>query len=748
MSAQSNAGASDAQDVRDRRATATLVVELVTEELPPKALKALGAAFAERSRPGCNGARSSSDASVATSYATPRRLAVAITDVRAVAPDASVVDKLMPAKVARDAHGQPSEALKKKLAALGRPHLATASLDAVGRARSDLRRVRRQGGLRLSAQPREGPAARRERCRKHLTDAIERLPIPKVMRYAGARQLLQRRRSSCAPRTGCSRCTAPTVDSRHRARPRRRTRDRGPSLPVARRHRRRNRRSLCADARGGGQGAARIRASAAPRSSRQLAGGVATARRSIMPDALLDEVTALVEWPAVYAGTFDPAFLAVPQECLILTMQQNQKYFALADARGMLTHRFLMVSNLADAAIRARSCAATSACCARGSPTRGSSSTRTASSRSTTRVDQARRHRLSQQARHARRSRRALALPRAQHRPADRRRSRAVPTARRCSPRPTSSPTWWASSPSCRARWAATTRSTTARRRQSPTRSRSTTGRASPAMRCPRHRLRRRSRSPTSSRRSPGCSASAQLPTGDKDPFGLRRAGDRRAADPGREAAAACRCRACWASRSRRSIGCRRTSRVPEALADFLYDRLRGYLREQGYTANQVEAVLVAAAAARSTSCPTQLAAVKAFEALPEADALSAANKRIVNILRRAAARRPSASTVERLTDGAERDLWQAFEALAPEVDRHCASGDYTSALQDARDRQARRRPLLRRRDGDGRRSGDSREPARAAARRRGDDEPRRRHLEARRLTSRRHRTPPLNARH
>ena len=65
-----------------------------------------------------------------------------------------------------------------------------------------------------------------------------------------------------------------------------------------------------------------------------------------MPDALLDEVTALVEWPAVYAGTFDRAFLDVPQECLILTMQQNQKYFALADETGALRHRFLLVSNL------------------------------------------------------------------------------------------------------------------------------------------------------------------------------------------------------------------------------------------------------------------------------------------------------------------------------------------------------------------------------------------------------------------
>src|SRR5207249_5714696 len=66
----------------------------------------------------------------------------------------------------------------------------------------------------------------------------------------------------------------------------------------------------------------------------------------VMPESLIDEVTALVEWPAIYAGTFDAAFLAVPQECLILTMQQNQKYFALADAHGRLINRFLIVSNI------------------------------------------------------------------------------------------------------------------------------------------------------------------------------------------------------------------------------------------------------------------------------------------------------------------------------------------------------------------------------------------------------------------
>ena len=61
---------------------------------------------------------------------------------------------------------------------------------------------------------------------------------------------------------------------------------------------------------------------------------------------LLDEVTALVEHPSVYVGEFDKGFLEIPQECLILTMRQNQKYFPLFDASGKLTGKFLIVSNM------------------------------------------------------------------------------------------------------------------------------------------------------------------------------------------------------------------------------------------------------------------------------------------------------------------------------------------------------------------------------------------------------------------
>ena len=162
---------------------ATLVVELFTEELPPKALRRLGGAFAETLAAGLRQQGFLTDGSAVTPYATPRRLAVSITQVLAVAPDAEVIDKLMPAKVARGQDGQPSEALRKKLGALGRAHLATATLDATdgpdriyvasdGKAdyvylKSLAKGQALAGGLQAA-----------------LDDALAKLPIPKVMTYA------------------------------------------------------------------------------------------------------------------------------------------------------------------------------------------------------------------------------------------------------------------------------------------------------------------------------------------------------------------------------------------------------------------------------------------------------------------------------------------------------------------------------------------------------------------------------------
>jgi glycyl-tRNA synthetase beta chain len=111
----------------------------------------------------------------------------------------------------------------------------------------------------------------------------------------------------------------------------------------------------------------------ARRGSGPLGGGC----RPIEDDALLDEVTALVERPNVLVCEFETQFLDVPQECLILTMKANQKYFPLLDAAGKLTNRFLVVSNISPPT-PARSSAATSGWCARAWPTPNSSSTRTA----------------------------------------------------------------------------------------------------------------------------------------------------------------------------------------------------------------------------------------------------------------------------------------------------------------------------------------------------------------------------------
>jgi len=122
---------------------------------------------------------------------------------------------------------------------------------------------------------------------------------------------------------------------------------------------------------------------------------------------------------------------------------------------------------------------------------------------------------------------------------------------------------------------------------------------------------------------------------------------------------------------------------VADARADlesFVYERLRGYLREAGYTANQVEAVLCQRPA-RLDLVPAQAAAVRAFGELPEADALAAANKRIVNILRKSGSEAAVAVDRARLSDGAEHDLYLAFQKLQPIVDDRCTSGDFAGAL-------------------------------------------------------------------
>ena len=656
--------------------TQTLVVEVFAEELPPKALKALGAAFADGIASGLRARHFLDDGAVVTPYATPRRLAVAITGVRAVAPDEEIVDKLMPAKVARDAGGAVTQALVKKLTGLGRAHLATPSLDAADG--PDQVYVASDGKADYVYLRR---LAKGEPLQRGLGDILDetlgKLPIPKMMSYprAGgyyndvrfvrpAHSLLALHGAAVLPiRAASIGLDAGRSTGGHRFLGRREI-----EIATAEAY------APTLEAEGKVQPDFARRRADIVRALEHAAAGA----QVIMPDALLDEVTALVEWPAVYAGTFDRDFLAVPQECLILTMQQNQKYFALADPAGKLTHRFLLVSNL-----ETRDPAAIIAGNERVLRARLADARffydQDRKAPLATRVD-----RLASIVYHNKLGTQAERVLRLRF------------LARNIAPRIGTDP-----ARADRAALLAKADLVTDMVGEFPE-LQGTMGRyyaqhdgeapdvadAVAQHYWPRFAGDALPEGPVAQSVAladklealAGLFGIGQVPTGDKDPFGLRRAAigvlrilvEKRLPLP---------LSALVGLAFQAFNAVPGTKPVPEDLANFLYERLRGHLRDLGYTANQVEAVL-AQRPERVDLVPDQLAAVKAFEALPEADALAAANKRIVNILRKAEADAAPAVDRGRLHAGAEHDLWQAFQHLTPVVDGHCASGDYTAALK------------------------------------------------------------------
>ncbi|MDO5653774.1 MAG: DALR anticodon-binding domain-containing protein, partial [Brachymonas sp.] len=117
-------------------------------------------------------------------------------------------------------------------------------------------------------------------------------------------------------------------------------------------------------------------------------------------------------------------------------------------------------------------------------------------------------------------------------------------------------------------------------------------------------------------------------------------------------------------------------------LLDFVYERVTGYLREQGYSAQEADAVM--AVRPMWGTIPQALDAVRSFAALPESAALAAANKRIGNILKKAESEAPVAVEVNEalLQEKAEQDLHVAMQKTLPEADARFDAGDYTASLQ------------------------------------------------------------------
>jgi glycyl-tRNA synthetase beta chain len=580
----------------------------------------------------------------------------------------------MPRSVAEDASGKPTIALQRRLDKLGRGHLAGGYPDVWDG--PDHLYVATDGKTDTVYLRSLAKGQSLERALQEALDfAIERLPIPKVMRYPArggyyndvafvrpAHRLLALHGADVV-RVQALGLDAANVTAGHRFLSR-------ADIAIATA----DSYAPTLEAEGKVLPGFAQRRTAIADALRAAAKGATVS----MPDALLDEVAALVEWPTVYAGTFDAAFLAVPQECLILTMQQNQKYFALADADGALTARFLMVSNLApqdpsaivhgnERVLRARLADARFF------------------------FDKDRREPLASRVE----SLRAIVYHNKLGTLGDRvERLRFL--ARNIGPRIGADHAL-----SDRAAQLAKADLVTDMVGEFPE-LQGTMGRyyaihdgeapqvadAIAQHYWPRHAGDALPEAPVAQAVAladkletlAGLFGIGALPTGDKDPFGLRRAAigvlrmliEKRLALPLPSLLG-------LSFQAFNSVAATRP--VPEDVADFLYDRLRGHLRDQGYTANQVEAVLVQRPS-RIDLVPDQLAAVKAFEALPESGALSAANKRIVNILKKSGGEAAALIDVERLTDGAERDLWQSFETLAPAIDRHCATGDYTSALK------------------------------------------------------------------
>jgi len=317
-----------------------LLVELFVEELPPKALKKLGEVFAQTLAQALKNAGLAASTAAITPYASPRRLAAHVTEVLSVAADKAVAQKLMPVAVGLDASGNATPALLKKLAALGADASVVPSLRREHDGKADV--------LFYDSQAKGATLA--EGLQKALEAALAALPIPKMMTYQlkdgwssvnfvrPAHGLVALHGADVVPLAILG-LTSGRETHGHRFE--------AAVDPVVIADADNYANKLAAD------GA--VIASFTERRAeiaRQVLAAAAKAGPNLTPiddDALLDEVTALVERPNVLIGQFEEEFLGVPQECLILTMKANQKYFPLLDTAGKLTNKFLVVSNISPA---------------------------------------------------------------------------------------------------------------------------------------------------------------------------------------------------------------------------------------------------------------------------------------------------------------------------------------------------------------------------------------------------------------
>jgi glycyl-tRNA synthetase beta chain len=673
-------GGSNAQESRVRETdmtTQNLLVELFVEELPPKALNKLGAAFSTVLAEQLKAQGLAAAGAVVTAFASPRRLAAHVTGVLAQGADKAVQQKLMPVAVGLDAAGNATPALLKKLQALGAdvsdPAAAVAALKRApdGKAEalfydSIVKGASLQAGLQ-----------------KALEEALAKLPIPKVMQYQletdcelpgwssvnfvrPAHSLIALHGSTVVPVKALG-LTASNSTQGHRFEAK--------VSPVLVPHADQYADTLKNDGS--------VIASFAERRAeivRQLnaaAAQVGHGARPIEDDALLDEVTALVERPNVLTCEFEKEFLDVPQECLILTMKANQKYFPLIDASGKLTNRFLVVSNITpddaslviggnERVVRPR--------LADAKFFFDQDRKKTLESRVDGLSKVVYHNKLGTQ---GERMARVCAIAKAIGQPVggDLLARQAEQAARLAKTDLLTDmvgefPELQGIMGGYYARH---------------------DGLSSDVAEAIEDHYKPRFAGDDLPRNNVGLVVAladkletlvgmfgiGNVPTGDKDPFALRRHAlgvirmlIEKDVDLGLPELLAL---------SAPVFG-NKIAGGADALVDFIYDRLSGSLREQGFSAQEVDAVM-ALRPARLGQVNPCLSAVRAFAALPESPALAAANKRIGNILKKAGEVDAHVNPAL-LQEDAEKGLYAVMQRLLPESEAQFKAGDYTASLQ------------------------------------------------------------------
>lgn len=653
-----------------------LLIELHTEELPPKALKRLGEAFAAGIAAGLK-QRGLLEKDEHTVYATPRRLAVLFATVLDKGADRPVEEKLMPLAVARGPDGKAGPALEKKLAAIGKPQLAKLFPD--GRDGADAFVVKKDGKAEfvyLQTLALGQPLARA--LEEALTEAIEKLPIPKVMTYQlpdgistvkfvrPAHGLVALHGKAVVD------VTALGLKAGHVCHGHRFLGASGIELKDAAEYESRL------------QDSGRVVASFDKRRALiegQLKAKAAELGASLGDYALLlDEVTALVEWPVVYVAGFDPAFLEVPQECLILTMRTNQKYFPLFDSAGRLTHRFLIVSNMQVA-----------------DPVNIVSGNQ--------RVVRPRLEDARFFYNQDRRERLETRVPRlgkvvyhnklgTQLERVERVQLLAGRIARALGADAMAAE---------RAAWLAKADLVTGMVGEFPE-LQGIMGRyyaqhdGEPAAvadaiaehyqprfagdRLPEHPVSCAVALADKLETLAGLFGIGQLPTGDRDPFALRRHAlgvIRMIVEKNLPLALATLADDAFAVFPKEL----KLADARNDLKGFIFERMRGYFADAGYSAQEIDAVL-SLSPDDLNQVPLKLAAVRAFSALPEAKDLAAANKRVLNIINKNEDIRHKFVAPQRklMKEAAELALMDGVEKLSPIAERHFKAGEYKEALQ------------------------------------------------------------------